>query len=469
MRLKVAIAAAAAALLGSLAHAGPPPAKVALTGARIIPIVGEEISEGTVLIEHGKIAAVGAEVEIPYDAVEVDCTGKVVMPGVIDPHSPYGLDVTNENLPVAPFLNVADAIDPSRTYFEQALRSGVTSTHVIPGDNTVIGGVSRVVRPIGRTIGEMTVVPDVAMKMSVSPRRGFDRMQQLATIRETFAELNDYLDNLAEQKYDEKLEEDDELIDVAPDEARKRGKELIEDDDYDDKHANLVRMQRGDLATWIYADRAMDVAAALKVAQDYGLIDNTVLVLGTESYKAIKRLETAGRPVVLDPELFHRERDPVTGKLDETFVPKVVHDAGLTFALQPNPSSSVAERYLTYQAAVCVRNGVPRSAALEAITINPAKILGMGDMLGSIEAGKSANVLVLSGDPLEFTTWVEKSYIDGKLAYDRERDHRLHHLLGVEKNKADEEKDETKDADAEPDAEEAADSDDASADEGDGE
>jgi len=103
------------------------------------------------------------------------------------------------------------------------------------------------------------------------------------------------------------------------------------------------------------------------------------------------------------------------------------------FAILPNESGAFAERYPTFNAAQCVRNGVPRAVALEAITINPARMLGLEEHLGSIETGKIANLVVLSGDPLDFNSWVEKSFIDGILAYDRARDTRLQRLMDLGK------------------------------------
>lgn len=413
-------------------RASEPPAKIALTGARVIPVAGEEMDSATILIEHGRITAVGKDVKVPFDAMEIDCSGKVVMPGLIEPQSWRGLDVPNETLPVAPFLDVADAMDPSRLYFEDALRDGITTIHVIQADNTVIGGVSRAVRSIGLTPDEMAVATNIALKLSVTPRSGWDRMQQMATFRETFRELEEYIGNLAEQKYEESLSKQNKKVDVGPAEARERGRKLITDADYDDQHRNLMRLKRGDLIAWINVGAAMDVAPAVKLATEHGFFERAVFALGSETFKAIGELKKAGRPVVLPEDLFHRERDSVTGEIRETFIPAKIHEAGLMFALQPNPNSSMAERYLTYQAALCVRHGIPRQTALEAITLNAAKMMGLGDRFGSIEAGKVANLAVYSGDPLDFNSWVEQVYIDGILAYDRSDDPRLEELLRLE-------------------------------------
>ena len=434
-QLATTLAAAAMTLTATTATAqSSPPEKIALTGGRIIPVVGEEIESGTIIIERGVITAIGGgdDVDIPYDATEIDVTGKVLMPGMIDAHTARGMDIANENAPVTPFLDVYDAIDPSQLYFESSLREGITALHIMPGNNTVIGGTSRVVRPIGMTVNEMTIMPQVGLKISTTPKRGFDRMSQLATLRETFLELDDYLERLAETKYEESLAEKDEKIDVGPEEARKRGKELITDQDYDDQHNNLIRLRRGDLQAWMHVGSPMDVGPAVQLANDQGLMDHTVFVVGGNTYKAIKEIARTKRPVVLPGNLFARDRDPISGEIEEVFLPTEFHDAGILFAITPNPDASMAERYLNYQAALMVRNGIPRNDALEAITINPATILGLEESHGSLEVGKTANIVVMSGDPLDFSTWVEQVLIDGIVAYDREKDWRLKELLAVD-------------------------------------
>ncbi len=431
------------ALTTAASTAGPPPEKVALTGGHIIPVVGDPIPKGTVLIERGKIVAVGAEVEVPYDARVFDVSGKVVFPGMIDVHTARGMDRANEPRPITPHLEAYDAIDPSQLYFEECLRLGITGVHVIPGNNTVIGGVGRVVRPIGMTVDEMTIAEGTFLKLSVSPRSGHDPMLQMALLRETFLELEDYLAKLAEKRYEEKLEEDEQEIDVGPAEARKRGLEHIRAEDLDDEHRNLLRLVGGKpwlgdeqgaalfkpLGAFVNCYNAMDVGPAVQLAKDHGFFDRLVLVLGGECYKAVAELKLAARPVVLPPELMYRETNPLTGDVRETFVPKKIFEAGLMFALVPGADSSYAERMPTYQAARCVRAGIPRDVALQAITLTPAKILKLDDRLGSIEPGKDAHLVIFSGDPLDFNSVVEQVFIDGIPAYDRAKDIRLQRLL----------------------------------------
>ena len=402
---------------------------VMLEGARIIPVAGKPIKKGNILIKDGKIVEVGRKVEAPFDAKVIDVSGKTLFPGMIDVHTWRGLDRPNESPPVTPFLNVYDAIDPSQLFFEDSLRDGVTSIHIIPGNNCVIGGMSRVVHPIGMTPAEMTTAADVALKISITPKGGFDRMRQMATFRETFRKLEEDTASLAEKRYEDKLRDEGRDLDVTPEEARKRGRELIRDEDVPDKDRNLILLTRGELRTLVFCGRAMDVPAGVRLAKEHGFFDQTVWVLGSECYKAVDVLKKAERPVVLDAELIHRETDPITGEEKETFVPTLIDKAGLKFALQRRSGSSLGERYLWYQAAHCVREGVKRSKALKAITLWPAEMLGLGDRLGSLEPGKDANILVLSGDPLDAQTWVEQAFVQGIQVYDRDEDIRLKRLF----------------------------------------
>lgn len=428
------------------ARSAPPPDKIALVGGRIIPVVGKTIEKGTILMERGKIAAIGESVDVPYDARVFDMTGKTLFPGLIDAASSRGMDSPNEARPITPQLDTADSIDPSSITFEDALRLGVTAIHVVPADNTVIGGLGRVVRPIGLTPTEMSLADGGFMKLSCSPRFGYDRMLQMVSMRETLAELDDYLDRLAERRYEEKKKEEDKPVDVGPAEAKKRGRDLIRGEDIDEEHRNILRLRGGQvkvlgeagptlfkpLGAFITCGAAMDVGAAVRVSKEFGFFDRTVLVLGGETHKAVKELKAAARPVVLPSDLIYREADPLTGKVSETFVPKVIADAGLQYAIIPGPDSSLPERMQTYQAARCIREGISRDDAIRAITLNPAKILGIADRLGSLEVGKDATVVVFSGDPLDFTSSVEKVFIDGIIAYERERDVRMKKLLSVE-------------------------------------
>ena len=408
---------------------------VALRGGRIVPVAGEEIAEGTLLIKDGKVAALGpvAAVQVPFDAKVIDVKGKVLFPGYVYAHTATGLDRPNESLPVTPFLDVKDALDPSTWALEDLLREGVTTLHVIHAEDTAIGALSRVVRPMGLTPDEMTLRGPGGLKLYVGARQGWDRVRQRAQLREAFAALEDHLEQVAERRFgEEEKKAGRDPLKVAPAEARQKGRALIRDEDVEEQQRNLFRLRQGKLDAWIYCERAQDVPYALAMAGEMGFLERTVLVLGPECWKAVDVLQAAGRPVVLDPPLLFRERDPETGKELERFVPLDYVKAKIPFALLPDPRAGLAEKWLWYQAARCVREGVPRQLALEAITLAPARMCGVGELVGSLEPGKLADVLVLSGDPLAATTFVEQVLIEGKVVYLREKDHRLRRLLGDE-------------------------------------
>ncbi|MCA9242504.1 MAG: amidohydrolase family protein [Phycisphaerales bacterium] len=419
------------------------PERVALTEARVLPISGPPIENATVLIERGKIKEVGRDVAIPFDARVFKLKGKTIMPGMINPDDWRGLDTPNESRPVTAHLDAFDAIDPSRLFFEDELRLGITAIHTLPAGNCTIGGIGRVVRPIGLSPAEMVFGEGEFLKVSVSPRGGADRIVQLGLLRETFRELQDYQDRLAEKRYEEKLKEDEKDIDVGPEEAKKRGRDLIRAQDIDEEHRNLLRLTGGKvkvlgeegpqvfepLGAFIECAGATDVGAAVRIARDNGFIDRTVLCLGPECYKAIDEIKESGRPVVLPGNLVYEETDPLTGKRSETFVVTRFADAGVKFALSPGSNSSLPERMLTYQAARCVREGVRRDVALKAITLNAAEIIGQADRLGSIEAGKDGTVVVFSGDPLDFSSVIEMVFIEGIPVYNRATDRRIQRLI----------------------------------------
>lgn len=397
--------------------------KVLIEGAKIIPVVGDVIEKGNILIENGKIVAVGVDVKAPFDAKVIDASGKTVFPGMIDPYTSSGLDIPNESVPVASFVRVADAIDPSARYFENALRGGLTSIHIAQGANAVISGVTRVVRPIGMMVSEITVEAEGGLGIVFSAAGGRDVAGQLATLRGTFRSFDRYLKRLAEKLYEEEQKKDGGEVRVGPKEARKLGAKLIKPSKIEDRYRNLWRIRHGELDVYAHCSRAMDVQTALDFAKAQGFADNMTIVLGSETFKAVRRLKKLSRPVILSKSQFvHREADRMTQEPIDTFVPDVLMKNGIEFAIAGSEEP-------WYEAARLVRNGIPRQKALEAITLNAAKAIGLGARLGSIEPGKDGNILILSGDPLDTMTWVEHVFIEGRHVYDNKKDLRLRHLL----------------------------------------
>ncbi|MEZ6189486.1 MAG: amidohydrolase family protein [Planctomycetota bacterium] len=403
---------------------------VALTGGRILDPAGTDAA-ATLLIEDGKVKAVleGQDPKLPYDARVIDVSGKVLFPGMVLARTSSGLDRANESQPTTPYLDAYDAIDPSSPRFEGFLREGVTTVHVTQGNDTAIGGLGRVVQPLGLTVEEMTVRPATGLILSVSDRPGWDRVRQRAQLRESFAQLQDHLDQVAEKRYAQEQEREGKQVEVPPQKARELGRKLLRPEDVDPQQRNLYLLVSGQLDAYVYCERAQDVPFALAMAQDMGFLPRTTLILGAECHKAIELIKTVERPVLLMPTLTYRERDPFTGDERETFVPRVYADNDVEFGLMVDRDSGFGDRYLWYQAARCVREGIGREQALRAITQIPAQILGLEGQVGTLAPGAAANVLVLSGDPLEATTHVDQVLLGGEVVYERSKDVRLERLI----------------------------------------
>jgi imidazolonepropionase-like amidohydrolase len=403
---------------------------IAIKAGRVIPVVGEELKNVTIVIENGVIKAIGADVTVPVETLVIDAGDKVVFPALVEAQTQGGLDQPNETVNVTPFVNVYDALDPVSFYFEDAQREGIATLLVIPGNFCVIGGMGRIVRPQGLTVEDMTVDPIGGLKLATTPKLGMNRMTHMAEMRKAFLEMDRAMEDLAEKKYADKKKEESgkDEVHYDPAVARKEGRALITDADIDDRFRNLYFLTQGRLPAYIYCGEPQDVQPAIQLAKDRGFLARTTFVLGASCWKAKDELKAAGRPVILSPELVHKEVDPITLEEKETFVPGVFASAQIPFALLRTNEVDMGRSHLWYQAAFAVKQGLDRATALKAITLVPAQILGLGEKLGSIEVGKTGNLVVLTGDPLSVTTWVDEMILEGRVVYERAKDKRLKKL-----------------------------------------
>lgn len=437
--------AAAAAL--ALAFSSPASAeKLVIEAGRIVQDSATEITDGILIIEDGRIVAIGrqGEVEKPWDAPVLGGPNVVVFPGFVEAHSSRGMDRPNENLDVAPFLDVRDSIDPINVYFEDCRRWGMTTINIQQGNNCVIGAQGRIVKPMGMTVEEMTVRPGFGLKLSASPKAGKSAATQAMALRESFDGLRRYLEEIVQDARDggdlAKREALFQGRDLEGEKAKGRamtgsswkvdGLDLIPRGAIDEKQAPLLDLVEGRGTAFIWCGGAREVHVALEVARTNGFLDRAVLVLDPSCWKAADVIAESGVAVVLEAPMVHLERDPVTGKETETFVPGVFAGKGVRFALSSQNSSSNS---LWFQAARAVGLGLDRKTAIDAVTRIPAEILGLGDQVGALAPGRLANVLLLTGDPLANDTWVQHVVLEGKVVYDRAKDVRNKYLIeGVE-------------------------------------
>jgi imidazolonepropionase-like amidohydrolase len=382
--------------------------KIAIKGGRVITISGADIENATVVIEDGRISAVGAGLEVPWDATVIDATGKVVMPGYVEAHTSEGMSTPNEQVQEVPFITASDGIDPLSFYMEDTLRSGITTMLVLPGNNTVLGGTGVVIKPFGRTVKEVTVREYVGMKVSLLPKSDSSRMAHTQRLRKYFADLRTYLEQYKLRKADAEA-------------AKKPFDEKI-----DPMKQATIDLTEGKLKAFVYCPLASDVVRALALSKELGF--QMTPVVGGDCYKAASELAASGLPVVLDPETIVWKRDDDAEKIEMKVVPKIMADAGVKFALSRG-GREYETQSLQLQAARAVANGVSREVALRAITLTAAEIIGIGDRVGSVEVGKDANLLILTGDPLDAQSWVDNVLIEGQVVYDRAKDPSLQELL----------------------------------------
>lgn len=440
------LASLALAALVPAAHAAD--GKIAIKAGRIITMAGADVMNGVITIDQGRITGVGTDTKAAWDSEVLDHPELVAFPGFVEAHSNRGMDRPNENVPVAPFLDVRDSIDPISFYFEDSLRAGVLAINVQQGNACVIGGQGMVVKPFGLTIEQMLVKQGSGLKLVAGARPGRSRATQAQELRRAFTDLRQYLEKLVQDKKDGKDYARREALYQGKDlekEENKKGRaqegsaswkvanlEIIPRGEIDDQKEPLLRLVEGHIPAFIYCDSGSAVHVGLEIARTNGFLANCVLVLEGDAWKAADVIAEAGVPVILSPNLMYVERDPVTGKEIETFVPKVFHDKKVRYALQ---SLTPSAQSLWFQAAQCVAQGIDRKDALDSVTRTPADILHLGKRFGSLEPGKDGNVVLMTGDPLSITSVVQYVVLDGRLVYDRSKDVRMKHLItGQEQN-----------------------------------
>mgnify|MGYP001612454495 CR=1 FL=1 len=410
---------------------------------------GQVIENPTLIVQDGRIVAFGgADLEIPFDVLLKELPDAWIFPGFMEAHASNGMDRPNENIPITPFLDVKDSIDPVSFYFEDSLRQGTVAIGVIPGNDTVIGGHGRVVTPFGMTIEAMTVSESMGTKLAFGAKRGWSRSSQLSELREAVSGLDRSLKQLGQKLLDDKdvKGEKDRLL-TAEERKKARGdaewdrvdgivrfgedfpgKSMIANLDLDDGQLGLVRILNGEERLWLWCPTATDVMVAKDWLTERKLMDNCVFVVESAAWKAAGLLVGAGLGVVIQGDPWHVEQDPITWKEVRTFAPSKFHEAGVPFALSSDPRRVGPDR-LSYQAALCLREGLPRSVAIASVVSVPAKLWGLESRLGGFDTGMDGTFVLLDSDPLSAQSLVLEVWVRGESVYDRAKDQRLQRLL----------------------------------------
>jgi imidazolonepropionase-like amidohydrolase len=384
---------------------------MAVKAKKIYTVSGGIIENGVILIQDGKIQQVSIGSEIPWNVNVIDYSQKVIVPGMVEAHVARGYDTANETNALTPFVTVLDNIDTSHDAFTSALKDGVTALHIMPGNNTILGGKGALVKTVGLVVEDMLLVPESGIKISVVGTPAQTRMGVLAQLRRYFNETKEYM-----EKQKEEAQKEEKMVSTP---GSFRSPERV-------KYDSVVDLLEGRYKAYVYCQGSSDVVRAHALAEKYGY--PTVYLLGPECYKAADFIAEKKLDIILDPELVYYERDPFTEEVKKIDVARVFHEKGIAFALVSEPNR-VHTRSLSYQGMRALASGLSLDEVLEAVTIIPARMLGAEGLVGSIEKGKLASFAVLDDDPFKLSTNVEFVYIDGKLVYERAKDEELKKLL----------------------------------------
>ncbi len=388
---------------------------VAIVGGRVVPITGPEIEQGTVLIENGRIAAVGPSVPVPDDAQVIDAAGAWVLPGFIDAHAHVGVseeaegwagqDTNEMTEPVTAQVRAIDAINPADLGFRDAIMGGVLAVNVNPGSGNPIGGQTVALKCWGRTVDQMALRQPSGMKSALgeNPKRVYGEQKKTPSTRlGTAAVIRGAL--VAAANYLERIDAEER----KPEAERKP----VERDLKLEARGLVLRKQ----IPWRqHCHRSDDLATAIRIADEFGY--DLVIDHGTEAHLLADLIAARGTPVIIGPLFTSRSKVELRNR--SLANPGRLASAGVTIAITTD-HPVVPINFLVHQASLAVKDGLDRENALRALTINPARIAGIDERIGSIEPGKDADLVIWSGDPLDVLSRAIRVFVDGAEIYSYE-------------------------------------------------
>ena len=382
---------------------------MAITGGRVVPVVGEPIEDGTVLVVDGVITAVGQDVQVPDGVPVVDAAGSWVLPGFIEAHAHLGVheegegwagaDFNETTDPVGAGLRALDAINIEEEGFRDSLLGGVTTAVVKPGSANPIGGQTVAMKTWGgRTVDEQVIRERVSVKSALgeNPKRVYGdkkvlpatRLGVAKVIRDAFVNAQNYA--------------------AKRDHALAEGKPVERDLTLE----TLAAVLDGELIWDQHTHRHDDIATAIRLAEefDYRLVVNH----GTDGARIADILAEKDIPVIFGPMISSRSKVEVRDR-DVANLARLAA-AGVRVAITTD-HPVVPIEYLVLQASLAVKEGLDHEVALRALTVNPASILGLEDRVGALAPGLDGDVVLWSGDPLDVYSRVQRVFVTGTEVY----------------------------------------------------
>jgi len=376
---------------------------LAVKAGKILPMVGDPIADGIILIEDGKIKAIGADVEIPEGTEVVDATSGIAMPGLVDARAsqPVRGDLNEQSEEITPTFHISLALNPKDKELKRRLQRGTTTLYVSPGSDNTIAGLGVVIKPTGQTPSDMVLRDEAALHVTMgidstmgnriprgSPPVNFYYRRPTTGMAVNWMLRKSFFDA---QQYAEGHEQEDPAMEV------------------------LAAALAGELPIRVEARRAIDIRTAFRIADEYGL--KIILDECTEGYKVPELIAEKEAPVVTGPFYYYPANysQYSEGREVNWNNAGILAGAGVKVALTSGASTQTPS--LLEAAVLAVRHGMSRDDALRAITVTPAEILGVADRVGSLKAGADADILILNGDPLADTSRPTRVILNGRIVY----------------------------------------------------
>ncbi|MBA2354209.1 MAG: amidohydrolase family protein [Acidobacteria bacterium] len=401
-RCAVGFAALAASLSAAPVAAQDQP--LAFVNARILTAAGADIANGTLVVHKGRIVAVGASAQVPADAVRVEARGKTIMPGLVDTHSHIGGGSGGDSsAALHPDVRLLDSFDARSSALTRALAGGITTVNVMPGSGHLMSGQTLYLKLRGAptvdglliTLDDGRIAGGLKMANGTNPLRPTGpfpgtRARSAAMARDLFVKAQAYRDKLK----------------AAGSDASKRPPRDL-------GLETLVDVLAGTRTVHFHTHRHDDILTALRIAREFGF--TPVLQHVTEGWKVADEIAKAGAPasvIVVDAP---------GGKLEAVDLSLttagVLDKAGVLTGFHTDDYVTDS-RFLLRSAAMAIRGGMPRDRALYALTMAGARMLKLETRVGTLDAGKDADFVVLSGDPFSVYTTVEQTWVEGRKVFD---------------------------------------------------
>lgn len=379
-----------------------------IKNATIVTMGPQGTVQGDLRIEEGKIKEIAEGLQAATEETVIDASGKYVFPGMVEAHCHLGMeesairqegdDVNEMSDPITPHVRAIDGCNPMDETIINACKAGITTVAAGPGSANVIGGTFIAYKTHGVSIDEMVIQNSVAMKCAFgeNPKRVYQdsriktRMNIAALLRETLMKTKEYM---------------------AKKEAANG--DVTKMPAYDMKLEAMIPVIKKELPLKCHAHRADDILTVIRIAKEFDL--KVTLDHCTDGEVIRKQVKASGYPAIVGPSLTHKSKFELANKSFATA--GVLNKEGILIAITTD-SPVIPQEYLPLCAALAMKDGLEEEEALKAITINPAKILGLDDRIGSLEPGKDADLVICTSSVLDTQNIVEYTLINGEVVYE---------------------------------------------------